>query len=293
MLIDVDNISASQMGAIMQKSSQYGSITLKRAYGNWSTPALATWVKVLKRYAIKAVQQFDYVSGKNTTDIALIIDAMCLLRSGIYDGFVLVSSDSDFTPLAIHLHEVGIFVMGVDEEKTPEAFRRSCDAFTVLPKAPALSPKTQTVSIEKIHMLLHKAYEKNHSVEGYTYMSLAGDVVKCAVSDFTPKTYGYSSLYQLIQAFPQKYELKRRGETYIYRCLTEMTQRPQAGKRTIAHRQTIMKYLSVHDSAQRKELEKLLYLQASRTREILRSMIVDGVIVAEGDSKNRVYKRIA
>lgn len=300
MLIDADNISASKIGQIIQEVSKYGDIALKRAYGNWRKDALKQWTNALKHYAIKAVQQFDYISGKNTTDIALIIDAMCLLQSGIYDGFVIVSSDSDFTPLAIHLHEVGVLVMGVGEEKTHEAFRRSCDVFIVVPKEPALliqpacrslNEKTQTVSIEKIHMLLQKAYEKNHSVGGYTYMSLAGDVIKCAVSDFQPKTYGYTSLYHLLQAFPQKYELKRRGGTYVYRCVPEKKQSPPLGKRTIAHQKKILKYLENHGSAKRKEFEQLLSLHASRTGVILHTMLEEGIIIAEGNKQNRVYKR--
>ncbi len=304
MLIDADNISVSQIGLIIQEVSKYGNFTLKRAYGNWRKDAFKNWMGALKHHAIKAVQQFDDISGKNTTDIALIIDAMCLLQSGIYDGFVIVSSDSDFTPLAIHLHEVGVFVMGVGEKKTHEALRSSCDVFIVLPPKPASLPKiqptcysrdkkTKPFGLMEIHMLLQKAHEKNIYGGEYTYVSIAGEVIKSAFPDFNPKTYGYSNLYRLIEAFPQKYELKRRGTDYIYRCIAEKKQFPLLGKRTIAHRQTIMNYISVHDAAQRKELEKLLSLQASRTREILRSLILDGAIIAEGDNKNRVYKRSA
>ncbi len=302
MLIDADNISAAQMGRVIQEVSKYGNISLKRVYGNWHKDALTNWIGVLKCYAMKAVQQFDYIPGKNTTDIALVIDAMCLLQRGIYDGFVIVSSDSDFTPLAIHLHEAGVFVMGVGEQKTHEAFRSSCDVFIVLPNETASPPKMQPAynspeektnpsGIEKIHDLLQKAYRKNQSAEGYTYVSVAGDVIKSADPEFSPKTYGYSNLYRLIDAFPQKYELKHHGTVYIYRCIAEKKQSPLPGKRTAAHRQAIMNYLSVHDFAQRKELEKLLSLQASRTLEILHSLVVDGSIMAEGDSKHRVYKR--
>lgn len=302
MLIDADNMSAAQAGFIMQKVSQYGKITLKRAYGNWRKPALAIWVNTLEQYAIKAVQQFDYVPGKNTTDIALIIDAMCLLQSGIYDGFALVSSDSDFTPLAIHMREAGVFVMGIGEKKTPEAFRHSCDEFIILPKDPAPLPATQnnacspekkssSAEIAEIHRLLQKTSEKNRSAEGYTYVSLAGDAIKSAVLGFNPKTYGYSSLHRLMEAFPHKYEVKRHGTVYSYRCIEEKEQTPLLDQRTLAHRQAISDYLSTHGTAQRKDLEKILSLHSSRTREILRSMIADGMILAEGSNKNRSYKR--
>lgn len=304
MLIDADNISASQIRLIIQEVSKYGNIALKRAYGNWRKDALKSWIGALKQFGIKAVQQFDYITGKNTTDIALIIDAMCLLQRGIYDGFVIVSSDSDFTPLAIHLHEVGVFVMGVGEKKTHEAFRNGCDVFFVLPKEPASLPQIQPAccsqdkkakpfGIEDIHTLLQKAYNKNIYGGDYTYVSTAGEVIKSVVPNFNPKSYGYSSLHGLIEAFPQKYEVKLRGTVYSYRCIAEKKPSPLLGKRTIAHRQAILNYLRVHDCAQRKELEKLLSLQASRTREILHSLILDGAIIAEGDSKNRVYKRSA
>lgn len=134
MLIDADNISASKIGQIIQEVSKYGDIALKRAYGNWRKDALKQWTNALKHYAIKAVQQFDYISGKNTTDIALIIDAMCLLQSGIYDGFVIVSSDSDFTPLAIHLHEVGVLVMGVGEKKHTRRFAEAVMSLSLCQK---------------------------------------------------------------------------------------------------------------------------------------------------------------
>ena len=104
----------------------------KRAYGNWKKDILKNWEKKLKRLAIIAEQQFDYVAGKNANDMALVIDAINLLHKGIYDAFVIVASDSDYTPLAINLHESGVYVMGVGEKKTPESFINSCDEFVFL-----------------------------------------------------------------------------------------------------------------------------------------------------------------
>lgn len=302
MLIDADNTSASQIGLIIQEVSKYGNITLKRAYGNWRKDTLKNWDSVLKHYAIKAIQQFDYVPGKNTTDIALVIDAMCLLYSGIYDGFAIASSDSDFTPLAIHLHEVGAFVIGIGEERTLEAFQRSCDVFIVLKKPTDKKPESQsertptcledkTVDIHKIHCLLKEAFQKNHNTSGYAYVSVAGSLLKASDSNFKSKDFGYPSLHDLIAAFPQQYEIKRSGTTYIYRCVEEKKRNTKLGKKTIAHRRAIMMYLENHASANRQEFEKLLSLQAGRTGEILHSLIEDGVIVTEGDRKNRVYKR--
>ena len=131
-LIDADNTQLSKLEGILHEVSTYGRIVVKKAYGNWKKRLLAKWEDQIKRLAIKAEQQFDYVAGKNTTDIAIVIDAMDLLHTGMYDAFVLVSSDSDFTPLAVRLKESGIYVIGVGEKKTPEAFCSACDNFIYL-----------------------------------------------------------------------------------------------------------------------------------------------------------------
>lgn len=131
-LIDADNTQLAKLEAVIREISVYGRIVVKRAYGNWRKDSLKKWEEELKRLAIKAEQQFDYVTGKNATDMALVIDAVNLLHTGLYDGFAIVSSDSDFTPLAINLHESGVFVFGVGEKQTPESFRNSCDAFLLL-----------------------------------------------------------------------------------------------------------------------------------------------------------------
>ena len=132
LLIDADNTQLAKLEAVIREISTHGRIVVKRAYGNWKKDTLKNWENELKRLAIKAEQQFDYVSGKNATDMALVIDTMVLLHRGIYDGFVIVASDSDYTPLAIQLHESGVYVIGVGEKRTPEAFRNSCDEFVFL-----------------------------------------------------------------------------------------------------------------------------------------------------------------
>ena len=135
MLIDADNTQLSKLESVIQEISANGRIVVKRAYGNWRKGSLKNWENELKRLAIKAEQQFDYVAGKNATDMALVIDTLDLLHSGIYDAFVIVASDSDYTPLAIKLHESGVYVMGVGEKKTPEPFRNACDEFVYLRKS--------------------------------------------------------------------------------------------------------------------------------------------------------------
>ena len=148
MLIDADNTQLSKLESVIQEISTNGRIVVKRAYGNWRKGSLKNWENELKRLAIKAEQQFDYVAGKNATDMALVIDTLDLLHSGIYDAFVIVASDSDYTPLAIKLRESGVFVMGVGEKKTPEPFRNACDEFVYLEN---LSKDTdiQTVAVQK------------------------------------------------------------------------------------------------------------------------------------------------
>ena len=116
-VIDADNTQISKLEDVFHEISTRGRIVVKRAYGNWHKPTLKNWGEIIKRLAIKAEQQFDYVSGKNATDMALVIDTIELLYTNLYDAFVIVSSDSDYTPLAIKLREAGVYVMGVGEKK--------------------------------------------------------------------------------------------------------------------------------------------------------------------------------
>lgn len=131
-VIDADNTQISKLEDVFHEISTRGRIVVKRAYSNWHKPTLKNWGEIIKRLAIKAEQQFDYVSGKNVTDMALVIDTIELLYTNLYDAFVIVSSDSDYTPLAIKLREAGVYVMGVGEQKTPVAFRNACDEFLFL-----------------------------------------------------------------------------------------------------------------------------------------------------------------
>lgn len=248
LLIDADNTRLSKMESVLREVSAYGRIVVKRAYGNWKKDALKNWENELKRLAIKAEQQFDYVSGKNATDIALVIDAINLLHKGMYDAFVIVASDSDYTPLAINLHESGVYVIGVGEKKTPESFRNSCDEFIFLEnisddaredeeKEDTEKEKQKTRhddggsdnryeesdSIGIIHRLLKVASDKYQDDEGYVYVSAAGQFIKRAKPDFDVRTYGFYQLSKLIEAFPKKYEIRKhpsKGNAVIveYRC---------------------------------------------------------------------------
>ncbi len=242
-LIDADNTQLSKLEAMLREISTYGRIVVKRAYGNWKKDVLKRWEDELKRLAIKAEQQFDYVVGKNATDMALVISAVDLLHTGVYDAFVLVSSDSDYTPLAIRLHESGVYVIGVGENKTPEAFRNSCDDFIFLENLsgtaakakeseeyPALTFVSQEIketgstlaNIDEIHDLLALACEKYQDADGFAYVSSAGDFIKRAKPDFDSRTYGYAKLTDLLAAHPKRYKMKRspgKGSTIAYKCI--------------------------------------------------------------------------
>ena len=240
MLIDADNTQIGKLEDVIGEISTHGRIVVKRAYGNWRKDVLKNWEKELKRLAIKAEQQFDYVNGKNATDMALVIDTMNLLHKNIYDCFVIVASDSDYTPLAINLHESGVYVIGVGEKKTPEAFRNSCDEFIFLEnlgRANVLKLNIQEeetdeeddeehngdYDIEKIHNLLKIAWDKYQNDEGYVNVSSAGQFIKRVRPDFDVRTFGYLKLPKLIEAFPERYDITKyqgKGTVQIiaYRC---------------------------------------------------------------------------
>jgi uncharacterized LabA/DUF88 family protein len=247
-LIDADNTQLSKIEAVMREISTYGRIIVKRAYGNWKKDVLKNWEDELKRLAIKAEQQFDYVVGKNATDMALVISAVDLLHSGIYDAFVLVASDSDYTPLAIKLHESGVYVIGVGEKKTPEAFRNACDDFIFLENISITAGKNKIVTadetsrekvsiieekpdqnaianIDEIHNLLEIAFEKYQDADEFVNVSSAGIYLKRTKPDFDSRTYGYTKLTDLLAAYPKKYEIKKdrgKGSANIvsYKCLS-------------------------------------------------------------------------
>lgn len=249
MLIDADNTQLGKLEDVIQEISTHGRIVVKRAYGNWKKEVLKNWEDELKRLAIKAEQQFDYVKNKNATDMALVIDTINLLHKGIYDAFVIVASDSDYTPLAINLHESGVYVIGVGEKKTPEAFRNSCDEFIFLEnigrehtkkkeKLKAKKPlkiegeaKEAEIDeeyekendIEEIHDLLKIASDKYQDDDGYVNVSSAGQYIKRVRPDFDVRTFGFLKLPKLIEAFPDRYKIKRyagKGKVMIiaYRC---------------------------------------------------------------------------
>lgn len=234
MLIDGDNAQPSLIAKMLSETGKYGSVTIKRIYGDWTTPNMKGWKDALNNYAIQPIQQFRYTVGKNATDSALIIDAMDTLHGELVDGFCIVSSDSDYTRLATRIRENGTFVMGIGEQKTSKAFVNACDIFiyteNIAPKdqkAPVKSVpgKKKEKSKESVLIgLLKEAFEMVVRDDGWTHLGSLGKALLQLDPGFDPRTYGFRQLSQLIDAFPDQCELKRLddvGPSSVYVKLKE------------------------------------------------------------------------
>jgi uncharacterized LabA/DUF88 family protein len=203
-LIDADNAQASVIQELLAEVSRYGTATIKRAYGDWTTQNLKGWKEVLHTMAIQPVQQFAYTSGKNATDSALIIDAMDVLHTGRVDGFCLVSSDSDFTRLATRIREAGLVVYGFGERKTPEPFLAACDKFIyteILRNEPEEAKPSQEPGAElpELKPILLNAPSATAREDGWaTLAELCGQINRSHPS-FDPRNYGVSKLGELIR----------------------------------------------------------------------------------------------
>lgn len=201
-LIDSDNAQASIASELLAEVARYGTATVKRAYGDWTTPNLAGWKEVLHDLAIQPVQQFRFTVGKNATDSALIIDAMDLLHGGTVDGFCLVSSDSDFTRLATRVREAGLAVYGFGEKKTPKPFVAACDKFVFTEiLRPGASDSTALPSpAEPLQPALKAAVTAAAREDGWAALSAVGSLVMKASPSFDPRNYGYQKLGELVRA---------------------------------------------------------------------------------------------
>ena len=209
-LIDADNADASIIEGLLAEVSRFGVASVKRIYGDWTNTRLNKWKDTLLAHSIQPMQQFGYTTGKNATDSAMIIDAMDLLHSGEFDGFCLVSSDSDFTRLASRLRESGKRVYGFGERKTPEAFVKACDQFIyneIFRSAPVSDDdaRSRVESSElrqdrSLVSLFRSAIDAASDENGRAPLGQVGNIILKQRPDFDPRNYGYAKLSGLVDA---------------------------------------------------------------------------------------------
>lgn len=217
-LIDADNAQPSIVDDLLTEIANYGIASVKRIYGDWTLPGLKGWKEVLLQHSIQPVQQFAYTKGKNATDSAMIIDAMDLLYTDKFNGFCIVSSDSDFTKLASRIRESGLLVYGFGEQKTPSAFVSACDKFIYTEVLRAKTDESQAIikksSSElkqdtKLVSLLRNAVEASSDESGWSQLGPVGGNIAKQAPDFDPRNYGYRKLGELVSAV-KLFELEER-----------------------------------------------------------------------------------
>ena len=225
-LIDADNAQPSIIEGLLAEVAKYGTAHVKRAYGDWTSTSLKGWKEQLLTQSIQPIQQFAYTVGKNATDAAMVIDAMDLLYSGRFDGFCIVSSDSDFTRLASRIREAGLTVYGFGERKTPKPFVAACDKFIYTENlayelggaaAPGVPDRPiQRASASRLKAdakLVHQvraAVEAASDDDGFAALANVGHIVTKQQPDFDPRTYGYTKLSDLVAA-TDLFDIQRRS----------------------------------------------------------------------------------
>lgn len=212
LLVDGDNAQSKMMDLVLEEASKYGKVTIRRVYGDWTTQHMNHWKSQLNEMAFNPIQKFSYTTGKNSTDSALIIDAMDILHADTVDGFCIVSSDSDYTGLAKRIRESGIFVMGIGEEKTPAAFVKSCEIFTYIenlqpkaetPEKKEAEEKKKSKSSAKMSMkLINKAYDMSINESNEAHISTLGINLRKLDPSFDVRTYGCKTLTQFFSKLP-------------------------------------------------------------------------------------------
>ena len=235
MLIDGENAQSSLIDKMVAETGKYGLVTVRRIYGDWTTPQMKSWKEILNDHAIQPIQQFRYTIGKNSSDASLIIDAMDILYEGTVHGFCLVSSDSDYTRLATRIREKGLFVMGIGRKNTPPAFVKACEVFVYTEN---LVPEKQIVKVvphqhEVISgnvtndplPLLKNAFDMAEQEDGWAFLGTLGGRLRQLDPGFDSRTYGYNQLSQLVKAQKNTFEIKenksRSGPSLIYIRLKE------------------------------------------------------------------------
>ncbi len=234
-LIDADNAQAAVVDALLEEVARFGEATVRRIYGDFTSPTSSSWKKFLNKHSIKPVQQFAYTTGKNATDSTMIIDAMDLLYTRRFDGFCLVTSDSDFTGLAVRLREEGLLVFGFGEQKTPEAFRNACHKFVFtevlrgqdVPRVQAATPQplpSQTEPLGTPNVLLAslakppfpekflmEALDNSIDDSGWSHLGTFGSYLQKVQPDFDTRLHGFKKLSDLVRGRPDLFETEERS----------------------------------------------------------------------------------
>jgi uncharacterized LabA/DUF88 family protein/Fe-S-cluster formation regulator IscX/YfhJ len=239
-LIDADNVPYSNIKGVMEEIAKYGTPTFKRIYGDWTKPTVSGWKNVLLENAITPIQQYSYTQGKNSSDSALIIDAMDILYSGKVDGFCIISSDSDFTRLATRLREAGMKVFGIGQKKTPNPFIVACDKFIymeIIPQfetaEPEVTPESKTkvvkpappkAAVDKLNKetlkLISTTINDLADENGWAFLGDVGNLLLKKQPNFDPRNYGFQKLTPLIKSLPHfeidKRETDKAGIKLVY-----------------------------------------------------------------------------
>jgi len=259
LLIDADNAPASKIEVILAEIARHGVANVRRAYGNWKSQHLVGWEKCLHTWAIRPIQQFAYTTGKNASDMAMVIDAMDLLYAGNLDGFAIVSSDADFTPLVMRLRNDGVAVYGFGQEKTPEPFVRACSTFLYLEKlgepeddgGSDASRAPSTLQLQEdadLVRLLRGAVDATQGEDGWSKLGAVGSHIGNQGS-FDSRNHGYRKLSDLIEAIGL-FEVRRQGQVIEVRSrsargrkqtATSAASAPEAAKTTGAAKVPVAK----------------------------------------------------
>lgn len=230
LLIDGDNAQASLLPEMLAEINKYGTGIIRRVYGDWTEPQMKSWKEVLHTYALQPVQQFRYTMGKNSTDSALIIDAMDILYTTEVSGFCIASSDSDYTRLATRIRERNLFVMGIGRSNTPMAFVSACNVFVYTenlqeddsavdlsdqsnkPKSSTKSKKQVSSNNKKrLYKLFNTAFDLAVQDNGWAHLGAMGSRLRQIDPGFDPRTYGYKQLSQLVEAHKNMIQVKTSG----------------------------------------------------------------------------------
>lgn len=256
-LIDAENVSHKYIKYIMDELTNHGTPTYKRVYGDWTKPQMSPWKPVLLKHSIAPIQQYSYTTGKNSTDAALIIDAMDILYSGSVDGFCIVSSDSDFTKIAARLREAGMYVLGMGEKKTPMPFITACEKFKYLevlaaatadaekpvpPPAQPVSPppaqpaaeapegpesgKEGMATLSEITEAIHAIVDENSDEDGWTYLGEVGNNLNKRYPDFDSRNYGFSKLTPFVSSLK------------VFEIMSRKTSNPHISHKFIRNKKT-------------------------------------------------------